>query len=192
MQQVPKLQINLASEPFRKDRFLLVASSVLAALMCVMLAFLVVTVVKERNAARESRAQMDGLQNELNKLTAEQAKLMGQLRLPANASVLDKSAFINSLLVRKGISWTRMFSDLSEVFPYNVRLISVRPFVTADNRIQLEMSVAAQSPAPVVELLQHLEASALFENTLIQAEQPPSQNEPLFRFRVSVNYAQKL
>jgi len=160
--------------------------------MCVMLAFLVVTVVKERNAARESRAQMDGLQNELNKLTAEQAKLMGQLRLPANASVLDKSAFINSLLVRKGISWTRMFSDLSEVFPYNVRLISVRPFVTADNRIQLEMSVAAQSPAPVVELLQHLEASALFENTLIQAEQPPSQNEPLFRFRVSVNYAQKL
>jgi len=192
MQHVPRLPINLSSEPFRRDRAQFVGAGALAAVLAISLVFLIVAVVRARSAATESRIQMSRLQAELDKLNLEQTKLIGQLRLPANASVLDKSAFINALLLRKSISWTKMFADLAEVFPYNVRLVSVRPFVTPDNRVQLEMVVAAQNPVPVVDLLKRLESSSLFENTLIQNEQPPNQNEPLFRYRVSVNYAQKL
>ena len=37
------------------------------------------------------------------------------LRQPQNAEVLDRSVFLNDLLMRKGVSWTRIFSDLENV-----------------------------------------------------------------------------
>jgi type IV pilus assembly protein PilN len=192
MSQSPHLHINLASEPFRKDRALLVASGVVAGLLVFLLALLSVTIVREREAARESRARIAGLESQLRAVQQEEAKLQARLREPANETVLDRSVFLNALLLRKGISWTKLFSDLAEVMPHSVRLVSVRPFVTSDNRVQLEMIVGAQDPAPVIELLKRLESSSVFGSTAVQAEQPPSQNEPLFRYRVSVNYAQKL
>jgi hypothetical protein len=192
MQQAPRLNINLASAPFRKDRALLTGAAVLAGVLTLLLVFLSVLVVKERDAARTSRAGMEALQQQLRKLSAEEASLQAELRKPANASVLDKSAFVNTLLARKGISWTRLFADLQEVFPYNVRLVSVRPFITQDNRIQLEMVVASQQPEPVIQLFRRLESASIFNNTQVQAEQPPNQNEPFYRYRVSVSYAQKL
>jgi type IV pilus assembly protein PilN len=114
------------------------------------------------------------------------------LRQPANSAVIDRSAFINSLLLRKGISWTRMFEDLEKIFPGNVRLVAVRPYLTADNLVQLDMIVGSQTAEPVIVLLQRLENSSTFGATSLLSSQPPSQNEPLYRFRVSVNYAQKL
>lgn len=192
MQNAPRLHINLASEPFRKDRALLAGAAILSAVLAVLLVFQGYLVMKERDAARTSRAEMNGLQRELSRLNSEEAALQAQLRQPANASVLDKSAFVNTLLLRKGISWTRLFADLQEVFPHNVRLVSVRPFITSDNKIQLEMVVAAQSPEPVIQLFRRLESASLFANTAIQAEQPPNQNEPFYRYRVSVSYEQKL
>jgi len=192
MSQMPHLHINLASEPFRKDRALLVASGLVAGLLVILLGMLSITILKEREAARESRARIAGLESQLRGVQQEEAKLQAKLREPANETVLDRSVFLNALLLRKGISWTKLFSDLADVMPHSVRLVSVRPFVTGDNRVQLEMIVGAQDPAPVIELLKRLEASSVFGGTAVQAEQPPSQNEPLFRYRVSVNYAQKL
>ena len=111
---------------------------------------------------------------------------------PENARVFDEVLFINSLLYRKGISWTRIFSDLEEVVPHNVRLISVRPQVNAQNQILLEMVVGAQSQVPVIDMLKRMENSALFGATAVHNWLPPAQTEPLYRYRVSVNYAQKL
>jgi hypothetical protein len=54
------------------------------------------------------------------------------------------------------------------------------------------MIVGSSSAEPVVELLRKLESSPVFGSTTLISSQPPSQNEPLHRYRVSVNYAQKL
>ena len=56
------------------------------------------------------------------------------LRKPENAEVLERSVFLNALLVRKGISWTRIFADLEKVLPHNVRIIQIHPSVDAQNR----------------------------------------------------------
>jgi type IV pilus assembly protein PilN len=96
------------------------------------------------------------------------------------------------LLQRKGISWTRIFSDLEKVMPHNVRLVSVRPQLNGPNDLLLDMEVGAQSSEPVVELMMHLEGSPLFGSTTIHSWRPPSQSDPLFRYRVSVTYAQKI
>jgi type IV pilus assembly protein PilN len=135
---------------------------------------------------------MARLEAQLNAANAEYTRLGTSLRQADNAAVLDRGAFLNSLLLRKGISWTRMFEDLEKVFPGNVRLVAVRPYIADTGLIQLDMVVGAQTPEPVIDLLRRLESSTMFGATALLSSQPPSQNEPLYRYRVSVAYAQKL
>jgi type IV pilus assembly protein PilN len=186
------LPLNLASEPFRRDRPILAASAATAALMLAVLILQITVIVQQRELAADSRAQMASVDAQLRAASSEQARLEALLRQPENAAVLDRSALFNSLILRKSISWTRLFSDLEKVMPGNVRLINVRPYLTAGNEVQLDMVVGAQSPEPVIDLLRRLERSPTFGATSLLSSSPPTQNEPLYRYRVSVSYAQNL
>jgi Tfp pilus assembly protein PilN len=106
--------------------------------------------------------------------------------------VLERSVLLNDLLYRKGISWTRILADLGKTLPYNVRIMTIRPFVNKDNKVTLDMQVGAETQGAVIEFLKALEASSLFESASVPSSQAPTQTEPLFRSRVLVNYAQKL
>jgi Tfp pilus assembly protein PilN len=187
-----RIQINLASEPFRRDRPLVAACIVLAALLAGTLAMMIRLAVVEHADMTDSREAVAKLESQASRLTAEQARLEAVIRRPENAEVLDRSLLLNTLLQRKGISWTKIFSDLEEVLPHNVRLVSVRPEVNAHNEISLQMVVGATSSEPVLQLLMTLEKSPRFGPTSLHNWLPPSQNEPLYRYRVSVNYLQKL
>lgn len=188
-----RIPINLASEPFRRDRPVLVASVAGCVVLALTLIVLVSMMVTGRGRAAEARAAVDRLNKQLNQLGAAQAKLDATLRQPENAEVLERSLLLNTLIARKSISWTRIFSDLEKVMPHNVRLIYVRlPQISADNRITLVMDVGAQSAEPVVDFLKRLEGSPLFGPSSISTIQPPAENQPLWRYRVTVNYAQKL
>jgi hypothetical protein len=188
-----RIPINLSNDPFRKDRPMLMASGTCAVLLTALLCVLGFLVLSERGRAKETRLMVDGLNNELRSIGAEQARLDGTLRQPANAEVLQRSLLLNTLVERKSISWTRIFADLEGVTPYNVKIIQVRlPQINSHNEVTLDMIVGAQEPTPVFEFLKRLETSPLFGPTTVHASQPPTQNEPLYRYRVSVDYAQKL
>jgi len=107
-------------------------------------------------------------------------------------TVLERSVFLNTLLYRKGISWTRLLSDLEKVMPPNVRVLNIRPYVSGKNQITLDLTVGAESPDAVNPLYTALESSPLFGGLFQPTFQPPTQAEPLYRYRVTVNYAQKL
>ena len=184
--------INLASEPFRRDRPALVAAAAVGVVLAAVLALLVSLAVTERGRAAETSRTIERLRAELRTLSAEQARLESLLRRPENAAVLERSQFLNALLHRKGISWTKIFDDLEKVMPHNVRLFAVRPQVNAQNQIYLDMVVGAESGPPVVEMLKNLEASPQFGDTYIHSTMPPSPSEPLVRYRVTVNYAQRM
>jgi hypothetical protein len=142
---------------------------------------------------KESRVEVGRLNAQLRTITAEQNKYEALLRQPANAEVLQRSLLLNTLIERKSISWTRIFSDLESVMPYNVRLISVRlPAINSRNEVLLDMVVGAKEPESVIGFFKKLEESPLFGPIEGHSSLPPSQNEPLYRFRVTVNYAQKL
>lgn len=186
------LHINLASEPFRKDRPILVASAGVALALVALLAVLIHLGMAERQDMADTRAAVGRLETQLRRLNAEEARLSATLQKPENTDVLERAIFLNALLQRKGISWTKIFADLESVMPYDVRLISVRPAVTARNDIVLDMLVGAQSSEPVLKMLMELEGSPLFGQTALLSWIPPSQSDPLFKYRLTVNYAQKL
>lgn len=187
-----RIPINLASEPFRRDRPMIVASAAVAGLLTALLGLLIFLAIAERGRASEARESMKQLERQLQTLQQEEARLQGVLRRPENAEVLDRSVFLNALLLRKGVSWTRIFSDLETVTPHDVRLMSVRPQINANNELTLEMWVASASTESLLKFVMQLEQSPVFGATTVPNSLPPSQNEPLYRYRVSVRYAQKL
>jgi type IV pilus assembly protein PilN len=187
-----RVPINLASQPFRHKRAILIGSSLLAVLMVGTLFMLVSLIKQDRRNKVESMRQLAVAQKRLAMVQKDLAAVNQELRQPKNATVLENSILLNQILMRKGISWTRIFADLEKVVPYNVRILQIRPQIESQNRIYLQMVIGADTPPHLNSFLEKLEASDVFGATMVTTIVPPSQTDPLFRYQVSVTYAQKL
>jgi hypothetical protein len=184
--------INLASQPFRRDRAMIVASGAVAGLLVISLGALISLALADRNQMADVHRDIARLNQQIREAIKTQAEYESVLRQPANAEVLERSVFINSLLYRKGISWTRLMADLEKTMPPNVRVLNIRPYLTGRNQITLELMVGSESGEAVLPLYKSLESSPVFGSVLPLNYQPPTQAEPLHRYRFTVNYAQKL
>lgn len=186
-----KIPVNLASRPFRKDRAMVVASAGVCLALIGTLGVLISLAMADRAQYADLRGAVGRLNRQIQTVRTDQAKMDAVLHKEENAEVLVGSIFLNSLLQRKGISWTRIFSDLEEIVPYNVKVMQIRPTVNGQV-VSLDMLLGSESPIPVIELWKALGESKTFSNPVPQTVQSPSQSEPLYRFRMSVDYAQKL
>ncbi len=186
-----KVGINLASQPFQRNRGMIAASIAVTLALMATLGVLISLATSERAQLAEAHSEVDRLNARIRRLDAQQAQLDAVLRRPENAEVLERSVFLNALLYRKGISWTRIFADLEKVLPYNVKVIQIHPSVDAQDHVMLDMQVGADSPQPVIELLQAM-ANSPFSVPVVMTQLAPSQSEPMYRFRLTVEYAQKL
>jgi len=187
-----RLHLNLASDPFRRDRALFIGTSALCAVLFVLLVTLVSLAYIERGRADEARARMAQLEKQKATQQAGLARLQALMAQAENAEVMDRSVFLNTLIRRKGISWTRIFSDIAGVLPGDVRLVSLRPQLAGENQLVLTMTVAAASSGPVVNLLTRLEQSPVFGSTAVANWRPPGQTETNFTYVITANYGQKL
>ena len=188
-----KVSINLASQPFRRDRAMLVASIAVSVLLVATLGVLVSFIMADRSQMGDIRRDIARLNRQIRQETAEQAKLQAIITTPENAEVLERSLFINTLIGRKAISWTRLLSDLEKTLPYNVKVLQIRPMADAENHIQLDMLLASEAVAPEIQAMQALENSPVFGEVLERSSLPPNPpGEPLYRYRITVNYAPQI
>lgn len=188
-----RVPVNLASEPFRRDRPMLVASVLVSIVLIVTLLIQIGLILSQRAESADIRAALERVNTQVTRLGGEQAKLDATLRKPENAEVLERSLFLNDIIEHKAISWTRIFADLEKVMPYNLRLVSVRlPQVDSQDRVLLDMVVGADDQAPALQFFDHLRDSPQFGDPSLLTSIPPSQTDKLWKYRVSVNYAQKL
>src|SRR5216683_1784868 len=107
--------------------------------------------VADHRRSADTRRVISRLDQQLRRAATEQARLDALLHRPENAEVLERSLFLNSLLYRKSISWTKVFEDLEKVLPPNVRLINIRPQVVSESQVYLEMTLGSDSLPPVIE-----------------------------------------
>jgi Tfp pilus assembly protein PilN len=129
---------------------------------------------------------------QIARIEREQAKLDAAMRQPGNEEVLDRSVMFNGLIRRKAISWTMIFEDIEKVLPPNVRVMSIRPQMNSRNQVLLDLVVAASAPDSVMQFVANLEGSNAFSQTVMSGQAPPTENDPFYRYRLSVNYAQKI
>lgn len=190
--------LNLASQPFRRER----AQNAVFAAMCLALTcsllVLIALILHGRAAASDVRREIDQERSQLQALQRQQSQFSIVLGKPENADVFAKSVFLNQLISRRAVSWTHVFRDLSTVMPANMRLVAVRlPQVPSEDiggvdHVQLDMVVGTDRPDAVIQLLKRLQESKLFGAASVVNQQPPTQNDPLYRYRVTVSYAQNL
>jgi type IV pilus assembly protein PilN len=198
MNTIAARQINLASQPFRRERAENAAYLLVCAVLTCSLLVLVVLIVHSRHQAAGLRRVIDAENGRLHTLQRQEAQFSSVLSRPENADVFSRSVFLNELIARRAVSWTHVFKDLQSVMPPNMRLMGIRlPQVAAEkaaevNHVELEMTVGTDRPEAVIELLKHLQGSPLFGSAQVMAQSPPTQNDPLYKYRLNVAYAQKL
>jgi type IV pilus assembly protein PilN len=193
-----RAQINLASQPFRRERAQTAALAVTSTLLGCSLVLLAGLIIHGRAQAADLRRQIEAQTATLARIEREQRRFSAVLSKPENADIFSKSVFLNELIARRSVSWTRVFKDMEGVMPANMRLLGIRlPQVGAGdtdgvNRVQLDMFVGATQPEAVIGLLKNLAKSSVFGSASVANQNPPSQNDPLYKYRVTVAYAQKL
>lgn len=198
MNLLASASLNLASQPFRRERAQNAAYALIAGVLACTLAVLVILILHARAGAADLRRVIEAENRELYRHQHEEAQFSGVLGRPENADVFSTSVFLNELIARRAVSWTRVFGDLETVMPNNMRLLAIRlPQIPTEdasgtNHLQLDMSVGTDRPETVVELLKRLQQSNLFGAAAVVTQQPPTQNDPLYKYRVNVSYAQKL
>ncbi len=190
--------INLASQPFRRERARNAALAIGCVAMVCSLLVLLVLILHARAEAAGLRHLMQQDRAQLASLQRQEAGFSNVLSKPGNADVFSRNVFLNELIARRAVSWTLVFRDLERTLPANMRLIGIRlPQVAAENvngtnRVQLDMVLGTDHPESFIDLLKRLQGSDLFGDAQVITQQPPTQNEPFFKYRVTVAYAQKL
>lgn len=187
-----QVELNLATQPFGNRRLFWMVYGMAAVVLVVLAGALVFQYSRNYDAAPEVVRREAALRADLARLSSTESQLRRTLQDPANAPVLERSMFLNDLLYRKGISWTQTFADLEKVLPPRVLMMSIRPEVTVENKVRLEMQVGAETPQDFLEFMRTLESSELFGPPGMSTIAPPNENEPLYRYQVTVNYEQRL
>ena len=187
-----KYAINLASQPFRRDRAMIAASLGVIAVLVVTLGALLLFMQQDAQQLAGLHQSIARLDRQVSTASKEQARLDGIMRQPQNASVLEWSALINTLIYHKAISWSKLLADLEKTLPYNVKVVQIHPAIDSQNRVRLEMVLGSDKAGPLTEAIRALENSSAFGTVTPNTMSPPTQAEPLYRFRLTVNYAQKL
>lgn len=173
-----KSSINLATEPFVNYRGWLLTTSILvvaAVGLTVWLGIAGVQVWQERSLARERLRQLETRRAEL---AATQQRLEAELRTPATYEQLERARFLNQLIQRKSLSWTRLFFDLQERLPARVRILSLAPSVREDGRLQVELRVGGQAASDIIEFLQGLESGQKFQEIVLRSQNRAGGDSP--------------
>ncbi len=190
--------MNLASNPFRRERAQNAVYAAACAALLLSLLTLTGLILHARSEAAGIRRTIAAERIQLREVQQQQAQFSNILGKPQNADVFSISVFLNELIARRSVSWTKVFADLQTVMPPNMRLEVIRlPQVAAQdvagvNHVQLDMVVGTDRPESVIQLLKKLESSSLFGAASVVNQTPPTQNDPLYKYRVTVAYAQKL
>jgi len=121
------LQLNLATRPFRNNTLVWLAYIGLLGLA----AWFTYWNVSSFRHYKEELAQLD---QEQGNRKQEQGDLVGRHRGILKgvgrfdrASIVRRTSKANQVIEWKAFSWTRLFNQLGELLPYNIRVTSVRP-----------------------------------------------------------------
>lgn len=187
-----RVDLNLATKPFGRARLFWSLSGLAATVLLLCAVLLGWTYSSKRAVSPETAQARAELELQLRQLQAEETQLMTELRQAETVDIYDRSFFLNQLLTRKGVSWKRTFDDIEEVLPARVLMMQVRPEVTFENNVQLEMQVGAETWNDFIQFVSALESSEVFGPPNVRGYNPPNENEPFYRFQLTVDYDQQL
>jgi len=187
-----RLNINLATQPYEDTRRVAVLWTSLLAFLCFSAVVLGILVYHRWHEYREVSHAIAVERNVLADLDAKQAQDIAILNRPENKDVRDHSDYLNQLIRRKEVSWTRIFLDLEKMMPPHLRVLSIQPSLV-DDQVLIKMQLGGDSRDRAAELVRRMEQSKTFRNSQIVSElnapveNGPARQDPM-RFGVTAEY----
>jgi hypothetical protein len=169
-----KLQLNLATAPQANHRPFLAYSALIGTLGILALAVLSLAAFKSWHANRELSAEMARSETSIRKDQERQRALASNFREQSSEQILDRSAFLNSLIDERSFPWTKIFMDLEETLPPGVRVVSIAPRLV-DGRAEVTLEIGAATDEGKIQFLQAIEKSKMFSGMVVKNERRSDQ-----------------
>jgi Tfp pilus assembly protein PilN len=169
-----KLRLNLSTTPLENKRPFAAASTVLGAIGVLTFLLLAHAAYTSWRANRELRGEISYWQSEIRANRQKQSALDIYFQTPEAREVLDRAAFLNSLIGQRSFPWTKIFMDLEQTLPPGVRVVKISPKLE-NGRAIVELTVGAQSDEGKVKFLQALENSKVFSDIRVKNDRHDDQ-----------------
>jgi hypothetical protein len=167
---VAEFDLNLSTRPFPAYRLINVALVTILAALLVISVWQVTGFVRFSRLTRSIRTAEIDARVEAQALGARVADLESRLDRPESTAKLNEIGFLNRLITRKNLSWTRLLAVLEQMVPNNVHLVSLTPSVGANN-VTLQIQLQSKSVGDASEFISRMEKSPLFSNISVSTEQ---------------------
>jgi len=159
--------LNLSTRPFPAYRLISIALVLVLFVLAFLSVWQAVGFAQYSKMARSIRGQEQETRVEADVLGKRVAELESRLDRPESAAKLSEINFLNLLILRRSLSWTRLFAVLEAMVPDNVHLTNLTPVVGADGGVTLNFGVRARSMGDVKLFLERIEKSPLFEKVVV-------------------------
>src|SRR5580704_10932254 len=158
-----KLRLNLSTTPLDNKRPFLAAAGALAVVGLLVFALLGHAAYTSWRSSRDLRAEISRWQGEIKINREKQTALQSYFQTQQAQQVLDRAAFLNSLIGQRSFPWTKIFMDLEQTLPPGVRVVSISPKLD-NGRARVELTIGAESDEGKIKFLQTLEKSGAFSD----------------------------
>ena len=165
------LDINLSTRPFPAYRFINLALVFALIALALISGWQVYGFLHFSSMARAIRADEQNARVEADALAKRSAELASGLDRPESAAKLNEIGFLNRLIERKSLSWTRLFANLEDMVPASVQLLSLSPAIGSDGVVALRIQVQGRSITDITEFIEALEKSPVFEKIVVSVEE---------------------
>lgn len=169
-----KLRLNLATAPQANNRPFLAAAILAGAAALLALILLSRAAYVSWQAQREIRQETARWEEQIQGDQFQYQQLESYFRSPAAKQILDRSAFLNSLIDARSFPWTQIFMDLEQTLPPGVRVVSISPRL-ANGRAEVELQVGAASDDSKIKFLKAMETSRMFSGLIVKDERQEQQ-----------------
>jgi Tfp pilus assembly protein PilN len=169
-----KLQLNLATNPQENNRPFLAGATLTGTVSMLVFILVAHATYKSWRASRVLRADIARLETQIQADRQRRQELATYFRSAAAQNILDRSAFLNSLIDARSFPWTKIFTDLEETLPPGVRVISISPKLVS-GRAEVTLQVGADGDESKIKFLQAIEKSSVFSGMIVTEEKRAEQ-----------------
>lgn len=180
-----RTHINLATQPYQSVRRFMMQWTAILGSLAILAALLGYLAYAHWHNYRAMSANIAREQQILADLDAKQAQDLAILNKAENHDVRERSDYINGLILRKEVSWTKIFVDLEKMMPPHLRVLSLSPQVEQD-KLLINMALGGDSRDRAAELVRRMEGSKTFRSAQITSENEGEAGEG--RFMVTAEY----
>jgi type IV pilus assembly protein PilN len=156
-----RITVNLATRPFVELRPFFLRLRILMAVLAVVGMGAIIAAHVLQKKLDVAQAQISQVHEKVLAARQEKQGNEQRMRQPANAAVLARAHFLNTLFLTKSFSWTAVMMDLETVLPIGVQVTSIEPQISSDGNVLIRLRVSGER-GRAVQLVRNLERSKRF------------------------------